>query len=83
MYSLHVKHGLAMVEVLRRSGDAVLFALVFRLLQEYNVGKGPAPCLYEGQVLPQLPKFSGLPPPVDVPMFDLDGAGRKRKAEEL
>ena len=74
-----------MLEMLRRSGDPILFDIVFRMLIDYDMGHGvvPAP-FYDGQMVPRPVRIrSSAPPFLVVPMLRLDGGGDKRKAAEM
>ena len=74
-----------MLEIVRCSGDPILFAILFRMFVDYGMGHGvvPAP-FYHGQMLPRLVRIqSSAPPFIEVPSLRLDGGGDKRKADEM
>ena len=67
------------VDILRRSGDALLFNIVYKQLLEY-LGRGtwPEP-FHDGQLCPRV-VLKALPSPLVLPAFRLDPGGDKRKA---
>ena len=67
------------VDILRRSGDSVLFRIVYRKFVAYDFGRGewPQPFL-DGQMCPR-PVLKAHPLPFDLPAFRLDAGGEKRK----
>lgn len=67
------------VDILRRSGDALLFSIVYRQLLAYDLGRGEWPKLfYEGQLCPRV-VMKAQPQPLELPAFRLDPGGEKRK----
>jgi hypothetical protein len=70
------------VDILRRSGDALLFNIVYHQLRAYILGHGEWPELfYDGQLCPRV-IMKALPPQLELPAFRLDPGGEKRKFAE-
>ena len=73
-----------LVEILRLSGDAVLFNIVYQLLRDFDFGRGDEPKqFYEGQMCPRIVQKPLPPPTIEVEDFVLDHRGVKRKIEML
>jgi len=67
----------AYVEALRKSGDSLLFALIYKMLRSYDFGRGEAPKIYPGQLCPRV-QFGPQVSPMMVPSLNLD-TSLKRK----
>ena len=69
-----------MVEIRRRSGDAVLFGIVYQQLLAYDFGRGNSPKEFsDGQICSRLiVKASPSPPSSYPPPFDLMPVARKK-----
>ena len=71
------------VDILRRSGDALLFNIVYRQLLAYDLGRGEWPKLfYDGQLCPRV-VMKALTPQLELPAFRLDPGGEKRKVKDV
>ena len=71
------------VNILRRSGDSVLFGIVYRQFLAYDFGRGEWPKLfYDGQMCPR-PVMKAHSPPLTLPSFRLDPSGEKRKISHM
>ena len=65
------------IELMRRSGDGLVFMLVYKMFLAFEFGRGEVPKLYPGQICPKL-QMVPCEPSTDVPSFCLD-SGEKRK----
>jgi len=71
------------LDILRRSGDALLFDIVYRSFVAFiGHGVNPAP-FYDGQMCPRPVRQCQPPPFLNLPTLLLDGGGLKRKAAEM
>lgn len=71
--------GMNIVDILRRSGDGLLFGIVYAELRAYDFGRGERPkLLYNGQICPR-PFMKAQPPPLVLTAFRVDSGGEKRK----
>jgi len=59
------------MEVLRRSGDTMLFHLVYKMINNYDFGRGDVPNLFAGQLCPKI-EMKPAEPPTVVPFLNLD-----------
>ena len=67
------------VDILRCSGDALLFHMVYQQFLAFDLGRGTWPKkFYDGQLCPRA-TLKALPPCFDPPVFTLDPGGMKRK----
>eukprot|EP00973_Karenia_brevis_P041816 5789009-Karenia_brevis.AAC.1 len=67
------------VDILRRSGDGILFNIVHQEFIAYDFGRGkwPQP-FYDGQMCPRL-AWKPQQPPFQLKAFRIDSGGEKRK----
>ena len=73
-----------LVQILRLSGDVLLFDIVYQQIRDFDFGRGEQPKhFFKGQLCPRIiPK--PLPPPILEPQyFFLDDRGSKRKIEAV
>eukprot|EP00973_Karenia_brevis_P060349 8398069-Karenia_brevis.AAC.2 len=71
------------VDILRRSGDGVLFSIVYQQFTIYDFGRGAWPeFFYGGQMCPRL-VLKAEPPPFEISDFRLEFCGEKRKLKDL
>ena len=68
------------VDIRRRSGDALLFGIVYQQLLAYDFGRGNSPKMFfDGQICPRIiVKALPSPPSTLLPPFRLDANGEKR-----
>jgi hypothetical protein len=71
------------VEILRCSGDKMLFKIIYEMLAAFDMGRGvPPAAFWDGQMQPRPVKLQCSPPPLQPPYFRLEGGGLKRKLDE-
>ena len=75
---MEVSHDHRSIEVIRQSGDRVLFDLIYKMLVAYDFGRGSLPFTYNGQLCPKVTIKPALPEML-VPFLRLDLGGQKRK----
>ncbi len=68
------------IEVTRRSGDSLLFDLLYKMIIAYDFGSGDDPNIYLGQLCPRVKMVPQEDPPALPPDFCLD-LNLKRKRE--
>ena len=67
------------VDFLRRSGDALLFNILYRQFLAYDLGRGTWPeMFYDGQLCPRI-TMNASSPLLQPTAFQLDSGGEKRK----
>ena len=59
------------MEVMRRTGDTLLFHMVYKMLIKYEFGRGDAPEMYPGQLCPKV-EMMPSETPMNVPVLNLD-----------
>ena len=73
-----------LVEILRRSGDSILFNIIYQQIRDFDFGRGENPKrFYQDQICPRI-----IPKPLESPIlesehFFLEDCGVKRKIEPV
>ena len=67
------------IEVTRRTGDSLLFYLLYQMIIAYDFGSGDDPNIYLGQICPRVKMVPQEDPPTLPPDFRLDLNLKRRR----